>query len=74
MVLLWRQLHGDLLRFAGWTRPSGRRGNFYQLAQVQHPLLCALSTAESLSCPNSVGSIGSMIGSLGGLTIFQGRQ
>jgi hypothetical protein len=60
MVLLWGQLHTsrDFLRFANWTRPSGRRGNFHQLAQVQHPLLCALSTAESLSCPKSIGSIG----------------
>jgi hypothetical protein len=67
MVLLWRQLHGDFLRFNNWTRPSGRRGNFYQVVQGQHPLLCALSTAESLSCPKSIGSIG-------GITIFQGQQ
>ena len=67
MVLLWRQLQIDFLRFVNWTRPSGRRGNFYQLAQDQHPLLCALSTAESLSCPKSIGSIG-------GTTIFQGQQ
>ncbi len=31
------------------------------------PLLCALSTAESLSCPKSIGSIG-------GPTIFQGQH
>ena len=67
MVLLWRQLHRDFLRFDNWTRPSGRHGNFYQVAQGQHPLLCALSTAESLSCPKSIGSIG-------GATIFQGQQ
>ena len=67
MVLLSRQLHRDFLRFANWTRPSGRRGNFYQVPQGQHPLLCALSTAESLSCPKSIGSIG-------GFTIFQGQQ
>ena len=58
MVLLWRQLHRDFLRFFNWTRPSGRWGDFYQLVQGQHPLLCALSTAESLSCPKSIGSIG----------------
>jgi hypothetical protein len=67
MVLLWRQLHRDFTRFVDWTRPSGRRGNFYQLAQGQHPLFCALSTAESLSCPKGIGSIG-------GITIFQGQQ
>ena len=67
MVLLWRQLHRDFLRFDNWTRPSGRHGDFYQVAQGQHPLLCALSTAESLSCPKSIGSIG-------GNTIFQGQQ
>ena len=44
--------------FDNLTHPSGRRGNFYQLAQGQHPLLCALSTAESLSCPKRIGSIG----------------
>ncbi len=67
MVLLWRQLHRDFLRFVNWSRPSGRWRNFYQVAQGQHPLLCALSTAESLSCPKSIGSIG-------GTTIFQGQQ
>jgi hypothetical protein len=58
MVLLWGQLHRDFLRFANWTRASGWRGNFYQVAQGQHSLLCALSTTESLSCPKSIGSIG----------------
>jgi hypothetical protein len=67
MVLLWGQLHKDFLRFADCTRPSGRHGKFYQVAQGQHPLLCALSTDESLSCPKSIGSIG-------GTTIFQGQQ
>ena len=67
MVLLWGQLHRDFLRFANWTSSSGRRGNFYQVPQVQHPLLCALSTAEALSCPKSIGSIG-------GSTIFQSQQ
>ena len=67
MVLLWRQLHRDFLRFVNWTRPSGRHGDFYQVAQGQHPLLCALSTAESLSCPKSIGSIG-------GNPIFWGQQ
>ena len=67
MVVLWGQLHRDFLRFANWTSSSGRRGNFYHVPQVQHPLLCALSTAESLSCPKSIGSIG-------GSTIFQGQQ
>ena len=67
MVLLWRQLHRDFLRFDNWTRPSGRHGDFYQVAQGQHPLLCALSTAESLSCPKSIGSIG-------GNPIFCGQQ
>ena len=66
-VLLWRQLHRDFLRFDNWTRPSGRHGNFYQVAQGQHPLLCALSTAESLSCPKGIGSIG-------GTPIFWGQQ
>jgi hypothetical protein len=79
MVLLWRQLHRDFLRFANWTRPSGRRGTciFYQVAQGQHPLsgyyaLFRLMTAESLSCPKSI--LYSSIGSIGGLTIFQGQQ
>ena len=67
MVLLWRQLHRNFLRFVNWTRPSGRHGDFYQVAQGQHPLLCALSTAESLSCPKSIGSIG-------GTTRFWGQQ
>ena len=67
MVLLWGQLHWDVLRFDNWTRPSGRHGDFYQVAQGQHPLLCALSTAESLSCPKSIGSIG-------GTSIFCGQQ
>jgi hypothetical protein len=58
MVVLWGQLHRDFLRFANWTSSSGRCGNFYQGPQVQHPLLCALSTAEALSCPKSIGSIG----------------
>jgi hypothetical protein len=49
---------GIFLRFANWTRPSGRRGNFYQDPQRQHLLSCALSTAERLSCPKSIGSIG----------------
>ena len=31
------------------------------------PVICALSTAESLSCPKSIGSIG-------GFTIFHGQQ
>jgi hypothetical protein len=53
--------------FDNWTRPSGRRGNIYELAQGQLLLLCSLSTAESLSCPKSTGSIG-------GSTIFQGQQ
>ena len=57
MVLLWGQLHRDFLRFADWTSSSGG----------QHPLLCALSTAESVSCPKSIGSIG-------GNTIFRGQQ
>ena len=65
--LLWRQLHKYFLRFVNWSRPCGRWGNFYQVAQGQHPLLCALSTAESLSCPKSMGSIG-------GTTIFWGQQ
>jgi hypothetical protein len=51
------------------TRPSGRHGNFYQVAQGQHPLLCALSIAESLSCPKST-----CIGPIGDTTIFQGQQ
>jgi hypothetical protein len=55
MSALWRQLHRGFLRFANWTRPSGRRGNFYQLAQSQHSLLCALFLAESLSCPEKKG-------------------
>jgi hypothetical protein len=67
MVLRWGQLHRDFLRFANWTSSSGRRGSFYQVPQGQHPLLRALSTAESLSCPKSIGSIG-------GPTIFQGQQ
>jgi hypothetical protein len=67
MVLLWGQVHRDFLRFVNWTRPSGRHGNFYQVPQGQHSLLCALSTAESLSCPKSIGSIGRS-------TIFQGQQ
>jgi hypothetical protein len=67
MVLLWGQLHRDFLRFANWTSSSGRRGSFYQDPQGQHPLLCALTTAESLSCPKSIGSIG-------GPTIFYGQQ
>ena len=67
MVLLWGQWNRDFLRFANWTSSSGRRGNFYQVPQGQHLLLCALSTAESLSCPKSIGSIG-------GYTIFQGQQ
>ena len=67
MVLLWRQLNKDFLRFANWTRPSGWRGDFYQVAQGQHQLLFALSTAESLSCPKSIGSIGVT-------TIFWGQQ
>ena len=67
MVVLWGQLHRDFLRFANWTSSSGRRGNFYQVPQGQHPLLCALSTAEALSCPKSIGSIG-------GNPIFWGQQ
>ena len=67
MALLWGQLHRDFLRFVNWSRPCGRWGNFYQVAQGQHSLLCALSTAESLSCPKSIGSIG-------GSTIFQSQQ
>ena len=66
MMILWRRLHRDFLRFVNWTRPSGRWSNFYRPAQGQHPLLFALSTAESLSCPKSIGSIG-------GFTIFQGQ-
>ena len=58
MVLLWRQSRRDFPRFANWTRPSGRRGNFYQVAQGQRPFLLALSSAESLSCPKSMESIG----------------
>jgi hypothetical protein len=68
MVLLWRQLHRNFLRFNNWTRPSGRRGNFYRLARGQQQLYNALSTAESLSCPKSIGSKG------GSTTIFQGQQ
>ena len=53
--------------FAYWNRPSGWRGYFYHLAQGQHPLLWAFSTPEGLSYP-------AIIGSIGGLTIFQGQQ
>jgi hypothetical protein len=67
MVILWGQFHRDFLRFTNWTRPSGRHGNFYQVAQGQHQLFFAFSTAESLRCPKSIGSIG-------GPTIFQGQQ
>jgi hypothetical protein len=67
MVLLWGQLHRGSLRFANWTSSSGRRGNFYQVPRGQHPWLCALSTAESLSCPKSIGSIEDS-------TIFQVQQ
>jgi hypothetical protein len=67
MALLWGQLHRDFLRFVNWSRTCGRWGNFYQIAQGQHSLLCALSTAESLSCPKSIGSIG-------GSTIYQSQQ
>ena len=35
MMLLWRQLHREFLRFVNWTRPSGWRGNFYQVTQGQ---------------------------------------
>jgi hypothetical protein len=70
-MLLWGQLNRDFLRFVNWSRPSGRRDNFYQVAQGQHPLLSWLlsahSTAESLSCPKSIGSIG-------GNPIFWGQQ
>jgi hypothetical protein len=34
MVLLWRKLHRDFLRFAICTRPSGRRGNFTRLPKA----------------------------------------
>ena len=67
MVLLWRQLDRKFPMFAYWNRPSARRGYFDHLAQSQHPLLWAFSTAESLSYPEIIGSIG-------GLTIFQGQQ
>jgi hypothetical protein len=67
MALLWGQLHRDFLRFVNWSRPYGRRGNFYQVVQGQHPLLCVLSTAEALSRPKSIGSIG-------GNPIFWGQQ
>ena len=58
MVIIWRQLHQDFLRFVNWTRPSGLWSNFYEVARGQHPLLSALLTAKSLSCPKSIGSIG----------------
>ena len=67
MVLLWRQLDRKFPMFAYWNRPSARRGYFDHLAQSQHPLLWTFSTAESLSYPEIIGSIG-------GLTIFQGQQ
>jgi hypothetical protein len=51
MVLLWGQLQRDFLRFANCTSSSRRYGNFYQVAQGQHPLSCAFPTAGSLSCP-----------------------
>jgi hypothetical protein len=47
--------------FFNLTRPSGRRGNFYQLAQGQHPLSCA--PAESLSCPKSTRGYHNISGS-----------
>ena len=65
MVILWRPLHRDFLRFANWTRTSGRRGNFYHIAQAQHPLLYTLSTAEK--SPKSIRPIG-------GIHIFQGQH
>jgi hypothetical protein len=67
MALLWGQLHRDFLRYVNWSQPCGQWGNFYQVVQGQHPLLCALSTPKSLSCPKSIGSTG-------GYTIFQGQQ
>jgi hypothetical protein len=67
MVLLWRQLHRDFPRFANWSRSSGRWGNLNQVAWGQHPLLCALSIAKSLNRQKSIRSIG-------GTTIFWGRQ
>jgi hypothetical protein len=76
MVLLWRQLHRNFLRFDNLTIPSGRRRNFYEVARGQHPLflillVCALST-ESLSCPKSIHV--SNVGSIGRSTIFHGQQ
>jgi hypothetical protein len=44
-----------------------RRGNFYKVVQDQHSLLCALSTADSLSCSKSIWLIGR-------ITIFQGQH
>jgi hypothetical protein len=35
MELLWRQLREEFFRFVNSTRPSGWRGNFYQIAQGQ---------------------------------------
>jgi hypothetical protein len=49
------------------ARPDGVVTFNEQVVQGKHPLLFALSTAESLSCPKSIGSIG-------GLTIFQRQQ
>jgi hypothetical protein len=76
MVLLWGQLHKKFLRFANRTRPSGRHGNFYQVARGQHPLLrlyalFRLLSPESLSCPKSIGSIAGGYPDILGSTIFK---
>ena len=43
MMILWRRLHRDFLRFVNWTRPFERSGNFYEAARGQHPAIIILS-------------------------------
>ena len=45
MMILWRRLHKDFLKFVDCTRPFGRSGNFYEAARGQHPTVIILSSA-----------------------------
>ena len=44
MMILWRRLHRDFLRFVDCTRPFGRSGNFYEAARGQDPTVIILSS------------------------------
>ena len=65
----WNRMWNTTLPVRWWFQKAamGSDKNPLSVVQGQHPWLCALSIADILSCPKSIGSIG-------GTPIFQRQQ